>query len=67
MKLLFWNIFDDADPGMFGCNKLIKSRYVAMILYACYMLTTCIVIINTLIAIMNNSVKTLYLKQASWL
>ena len=55
--MLFWNIFDPGTIDEFGCNgDPAVPRYVAMGLFALYLLLTIIILLNTLIAIMSNSV-----------
>ena len=59
-KLLFWNIFDPGTVEKFGCRTdPALPRYVAMTLFAHYLVLTVIILLNTLIAIMNNSVNSI--------
>ena len=59
LKTLFWNIFNPGSVEDFGCRKKDSPevpRYVAMAMFALYLVITIIILLNTLIAIMNNSV-----------
>ena len=58
LKRLFWNIFDPGTVEDFGCktDEVAVPRYVAMAMFALYLVITIIILLNTLIAIMNNSV-----------
>ena len=59
-KLLFWNIFEPGTVEKFGCRTDPPyPRYVAMTLFALYLVLTVIILLNTLIAIMNNSVNSI--------
>ena len=66
LKVLFWNIFDPGSVEDFGCRKEDNPavpRYVAMAMFALYLVITIIILLNTLIAIMNNSVDTISEKE----
>ena len=64
--MLFWNIFDPGTIDEFGCNgDPAVPRYVAMGLFALYLLLTIIILLNTLIAIMSNSVNEISEKEVT--
>ena len=64
--MLFWNIFDPGTIDEFGCNgDPAGPRYVAMGLFALYLLLTIIILLNTLIAIMSNSVNEISEKEGT--
>ena len=66
IKMLFWNIFDPGTIDEFGCNgDPAVPRYVAMGLFALYLLLTIIILLNTLIAIMSNSVNEISEKEVT--
>eukprot|EP00092_Neocalanus_flemingeri_P048313 GFUD01055058.1.p1 GENE.GFUD01055058.1~~GFUD01055058.1.p1 ORF type:complete len:494 (-),score=83.58 GFUD01055058.1:98-1372(-) len=56
-KTLFWNLFDPASIEDFGCRKIKGSapRYLAMFLFAMFLIFNFLILMNALIALMNST------------
>ena len=58
ISILFWNLLDPGSVGDFGCHRVQQKapRALAMTIFSIFLILTFIVLLNLLIASINNSI-----------